>query len=724
MRRPLRPAEERILTFAIDPTEPAACRLDKFTAFCAYFGPFPGSLATVKRMFGSPYYFGAISHEESVRLLGGAPVGSFLVRQSQSKVGDFALETKLIDPSTGLPFVLPIRLENRHSGGFVIHETEGGDRSFTSLTGLLAAYSPYLTSPLANHVFVADWFWGDLSSTQAGAILGGCAEGTYLVRYSSQPGCYSASFVEDGVVRHSLIEPVPHIPGAFQVAGDHAVYPTLPALVVGFSGGLQRPYVNETNRSLRDVLALAQVEHRMQVQEQEREAKLYAPLSSITPPALSSSGSQRRPHRPPRPSPGTPATAQAASESVQLTFLSDGESVKAGTLAGLIDYLLENSASDYAKAFLISYHSFAKPMELLRVLGRRYTYYATVNRDDMHSRKLRLRVVGFLKTWVERERSGSVINTDEFVSGYTRLVKDTIRRVDGEADAAELMETLRCRLDAIRRGDSFSPTTFILSAQPPKPIMPKRGTSDWTGIATLEVARQLTLVEQQLFMAIEPSELLGLAWTKKDKAKRAPNLLKFIDRFNLVSTWVAHAILSEADLKRRVKVYEKFLELCVELDGLHNYNACMEIAAALESAAIYRLKKTKAKVKDSLERRYGEVHAKLSRASNFKTFREVLRTCPRPTIPYMGMYQSDLTFIEEGNDDELDDPETGVTLINFHKRRLVASVILSVEEYQSTPYTLQRVPEAQSLLETAIRSASMDDDRAYKISLKLEPRGE
>jgi len=49
-----------------------------------------------------------------------------------------------------------------------------------------------------------------------------------------------------------------------------------------------------------------------------------------------------------------------------------------------------------------------------------------------------------------------------------------------------------------------------------------------------EVARQLTLIEYDLFKAIKPWECLGQAWTKKDKEIKAPNIIAMIKRFNYV----------------------------------------------------------------------------------------------------------------------------------------------------------------------------------------------
>lgn len=51
----------------------------------------------------------------------------------------------------------------------------------------------------------------------------------------------------------------------------------------------------------------------------------------------------------------------------------------------------------------------------------------------------------------------------------------------------------------------------------------------------IEVARQLTLLEFDLYKSVKPSELVGNAWTKKDKDQRSPNLLKMIHNTNNVS---------------------------------------------------------------------------------------------------------------------------------------------------------------------------------------------
>ena len=100
----------------------------------------------------------------------------------------------------------------------------------------------------------------------------------------------------------------------------------------------------------------------------------------------------------------------------------------------------------------------------------------------------------------------------------------------------------------------------------------------------------------------------------------------------------------------------------------------------------------------------------LPRASHICTLRQltILNFCL-----VRGVYLTDLTFIEDGNPDEVDN------LINCYKRGLVFRVVQEVQQYQATKYDyVQREP----LLTFLTKLPVLSDKQLYDLSLQREPR--
>jgi son of sevenless len=78
-----------------------------------------------------------------------------------------------------------------------------------------------------------------------------------------------------------------------------------------------------------------------------------------------------------------------------------------------------------------------------------------------------------------------------------------------------------------------------------------------------------------------------------------------------------------------------------------------------------------------------------------QAFRTFLKRVDPPCIPYIGMYLTDLTFMEEGISNNTGD------LINFSKRWKVAAVIQDIQQYQQAPYHFHKLGVIQDYLTNA-----------------------
>jgi len=100
------------------------------------------------------------------------------------------------------------------------------------------------------------------------------------------------------------------------------------------------------------------------------------------------------------------------------------------------------------------------------------------------------------------------------------------------------------------------------------------------------------LVEWDLWQAIRPWEFLNQAWTKKDKERRAPNIIRIIKHFNFVGSWVATEIVRHETPKDRARALARLLQIAESLKEIGNFNGVMEILSGIGNSGVFRLKQT------------------------------------------------------------------------------------------------------------------------------------
>jgi len=140
----------------------------------------------------------------------------------------------------------------------------------------------------------------------------------------------------------------------------------------------------------------------------------------------------------------------------------------------------------------------------------------------------------------------------------------------------------------------------------------------------------------------------------------------------------------------------------------------MEVTAALAAAPIARLNKSwTAKLREQFK----ELEKLM--LANFRELRSITTNASPPCIPYLGLYFTDLVFIEEGNPTYLKDAPN---LINWEKALMSYNAVEEIQRFQPYSFVLNPCPAVQTYLTNILAASNMSDTQAYQMSLSLEPR--
>lgn len=404
------------------------------------------------------------------------------------------------------------------------------------------------------------------------------------------------------------------------------------------------------------------------------------------------------------------------------------DQIRAATLLKLVERLTypDYADPDYMFEFLLTYRSFATSSQLLDLLIQRFNLPIPeeVKKDkgeleqfERHVLKpIRLRVFNVLKRWIDGQWH-EFLEFPSVLESLKVFIEGTMKQ-SGMENAAENLTKMLIRK---QEGQQVQSNTVFPRSPPDAHQVDVKQLSGCDSLLTFlvfnteEVARQLTLIEHEWFTKITPTEFLGQSWTKKDKQTKAPNILGMIQRFNGVSMWVTGTIVQIEKLKDRAEALGRLIDIAVHLKALNNFNGIMEVLAGLRSSSVHRLKKTWALLHKDKLKAFEELLDLMSPDGNYTKFRKFLHSqISPPCIPYLGVYLTDLTFLEDGN------PDNVAELINFDKRRRVAAVIKEIKQYQQEPYCLHVVPIIRGFLLAS--GEYVDENSCYTLSLAVEPR--
>ncbi|KAJ8380671.1 hypothetical protein SKAU_G00014490 [Synaphobranchus kaupii] len=332
----------------------------------------------------------------------------------------------------------------------------------------------------------------------------------------------------------------------------------------------------------------------------------------------------------------------------------------------------------------------------------------TCDKEFIIRRAATNRVLNVLRHWVSKH-SQDFEMSGELKMGVISLLEEVLRDPDLLPQERKATANILSALSQDDQEDAQLRIEDILQmAECPK-------TECFESLSAMELAEQITLLDHIVFRSIPYEEFLGQGWMKVDKTERTPYIMKTSQHFNDMSNLVASQIMTHTDVGSRASSIEKWVAVADICRCLNNYNGVLEITSALNRSAIYRLKKTWGKVCKQTKALMDRLQKTVSSEGRFKNLRETLKNCNPPCVPYLGMYLTDLAFIEEGTPNFTDEG-----LVNFSKMRMISHIIREIRQFQQTPYRIEHQPKVtQYLLD---KTLTMDEDTLYELSLKIEPR--
>lgn len=424
--------------------------------------------------------------------------------------------------------------------------------------------------------------------------------------------------------------------------------------------------------------------------------------------------------------------------------------LKGGTVTEIVHHLIDQPFAGADRLlldqFLAAFPEVTTPMDVWNALTEKLKLSPQIRRNSMEQRKEpRDKALEFLWIWIEQEVSRDFMFKknkqlmNELLKFLPSLGKDWENKfklmiVKSGRKKLVTKKSHRLRTSAAESSASKSdnnnrkgktsgiPTGSKTGDLPKTPEVGRKmalepGKFEFHDLDPELVAQQLTLIEYETFGSIEGSEFLHLNWKSEDvkqRKKLAPHIVKLVERFNLVSYWVATEIVMQTEAKQREKTVRKFIAVAEHLRELNNFNGVMEIIGGLNLWPVQRLKQTWEEI-GGMKSIIDKLDNLMENKQNYKVYRSALAGAKAPLLPYLGVCLRDMLFVEEGNGNYIN-KEDGV--INFEKLQLMGNVILQVRQFQQERYLFQYEPVVQDYLSKLL---TLPEEMLSKHSLLCEP---
>ncbi|XP_059204473.1 ral guanine nucleotide dissociation stimulator-like 1 isoform X2 [Centropristis striata] len=439
--------------------------------------------------------------------------------------------------------------------------------------------------------------------------------------------------------------------------------------------------------------------------------------------------------------------------------------LKAASLDLLVNHLLNPGyqEQDYGRIFLSTYRTFTGTSELLEMLFQRDNAASDLDNSECYRSPL----LAFVQTWLDEYsedfRDPPLHPTLRLLLDHLRIssaVHDNMRSqpnfssLAGQAEA--LLRTFQKEGETNLSGAQADLEQEECSDDEDSGCENSLDQSGFMDFSTTAIAQQLTRMDSALFVKVVPYQCLGCVWSQRDKKENmSPTIRATIAQFNAVTNqvimsllcWPTDATSSPTSPGRppttpaqRARIIEKWIRVAQDCRLLKNFSSLKAILSALQSNAVYRLRKTWAAVSRECMSMFDNLWETFPDENCVLTNRELLveeggqvtvdnispkisKRCPMPrqmstssgVVPYLGTYLTVLTMLDTALPDTM---EGG--LINFEKRRREFEVLSQIRMLQASCslYTLPQHPRIAAWLQG---HKLLTDQKSYELSRQLEP---
>ncbi|XP_074552960.1 ral guanine nucleotide dissociation stimulator-like 1 isoform X2 [Halichoeres trimaculatus] len=439
--------------------------------------------------------------------------------------------------------------------------------------------------------------------------------------------------------------------------------------------------------------------------------------------------------------------------------------LKAANLSILVDQLLSPCCQeqDYSRIFLSTYRTFTGASALIEMIFQRESAASDLDNSEYYRSPL----LAFVQTWLDEYSEDF---RDPPLHPALRLLLDHLRISSAVHDNIHSQPnfcSLAGQAEALLKRFQNEAETHISPAKTDLGQLDEGSGDEDSGcdnsldqggimdFSAAAIAEQLTRMDSALFVKVVPYQCLGCVWSQRDKKENmSPTIRATIAQFNAIANHVIMSLLcrpTDATLSppssrqtpttpaQRARIIEKWIRVAQDCRRLKNFSSLKAILSALQSNAVYRLRKTWAAVSRDSMAVFDILLETFPDENCVLTNRELLvedrgqatvdtispkiskRTSVKQTstssglVPYLGTYLTVLTMLDTALPDTL---EGG--LINFEKRRREFEVLSQIRLLQAScsQYGLPNHPRIAAWLQG---QKLLTDQESYELSKQLEP---